>query len=344
MYRLLNLGSKIVASNFKTLKEPYKLTFSITNKCNSKCKTCGIWKKKNADELDLQEIDKIFKKINPLWINITGGEPFLRNDLYEIAEITKKKDAYLLNLTTNGLLEEKIINDVNRILKLNFPRFIVVVSLDGSKEVHDKIRGINGNWDKAISLFKKLREIENQNKRFKTYFGYTISSYNIGMLDETLKAVKKETDENLSVFHFNIFHNSSFYYGEYAGGKINGLENKILKEIKIILKEKKGIDAISLLEKRYLKNIQKYFETGKSPKRCKALISSCFIAPNGDIYPCTIFNKKLGNLRDFNYDLKTIWQSDETNKIRNLIKENSCGGCWTPCEAYQTILGNILRK
>ena len=99
---------------------------------------------------------------------------------------------------------------------------------------------------------------------------------------------------------------------------------------------------ISFLEKRYLKKIGKYLESSKSPLKCKALVSSCFISPNGDVYPCTIFNKKLGNLKDVNYDLKKIWKSKRTSHVRNLIKQNNCNGCWTPCEAYQTILGNLF--
>jgi len=75
---------------------------------------------------------------------------------------------------------------------------------------------------------------------------------------------------------------------------------------------------------------------------CKALSVSCFIDPYGTIYPCTIFNKKLGNLRQANYNLKKIWNSKKSAEVRKLIKENKCPGCWTPCEAYQTILGNLI--
>jgi len=342
MFKLLRLGSKVFASNFKTLKEPYKLTFAVTYKCNSRCKTCGIWKKKTKNELEIKEIEKIFENINPSWVNLTGGEPFLRDDLHEIAKTISKKNVYLLNLTTNGLLCDKIISDVKKIIKLNIPKIIVVVSLDGPKDIHEKIKGVDGSWKKSIETFKKLRKLSKENQKLQNYFGYTISSYNTGMVNQTIKAVKNEIDVNLTDFHFNIFHDSPLYYGKLEGGDIKGLQNNIQKEIDMILKGKKGINPISLLEKQYLKNIEKYFEQGKNPLKCKSLTSSCFISPNGDVYPCTIFNKKLGNLRDFNYNLKEIWKSDYANYVRKLIKENNCDGCWTPCEAYQTILGNIF--
>ena len=54
------------------------------------------------------------------------------------------------------------------------------------------------------------------------------------------------------------------------------------------------------------------------------------------------YESKPGNPLDFNYDLKKIWNSMKVKRIRALIKENKCDGCWTPCKAYQTILGNLI--
>jgi MoaA/NifB/PqqE/SkfB family radical SAM enzyme len=343
MYRILRLGSKAFASNFKVLNQPYKLTFAITYNCNSRCKTCGIWKINSKNELKTKEIKKIFENINPSWVNLTGGEPFIRNDLYEIAKIISKKDVYLLNITTNGILVEKTIKTLKKILKLKIPKIIVVVSLDGPREIHDNLRGIKGNWDKALILFKKLKELSSNDRRFKTYLGYTISHYNIGLIKKTLEEVNKKIIVDINDFHFNIIHNS-FYYAVGSATLDKDVKNKIVGDVDYILQQKTGFGVIKTLEKKYLKLIEKYFETEKSPKNCKALSSSCFISPNGDVYPCTGFNCVIGNLRDNNYELKKIWQSKKSNNVRKLIKENVCGGCWTPCEAYQTILGNILRN
>ncbi len=343
MYRFLRLCFKAIASNFKILKEPYKLTFAITYKCNSKCKTCKIWEKKTKNELKIDEIKNIFKNINPSWVNLTGGEPFIRNDLYDIAEIISKKNAYLLNITTNGLLVKETITTLKKILELKIPKIILVVSLDGPKETHDKIRGVKGNWDKAICLFTKLKELSSNNKRFQTYLGYTISHYNIGLINKTLEEVNKKIKVNINDFHFNILHNS-FYYGNESIATTINMKNKIIEDVDCILQQKTGFGIINILEKKYLKLIKKYFEIEKSPKSCKALISSCFIDPSGYVYPCTGFNLIIGNLKAYNYELKKIWQSEKANNARKLINENVCGGCWSPCEAYQTILGNILRK
>ena len=80
---------------------------------------------------------------------------------------------------------------------------MVVVSLDGPKHVHDKIRGVRDNWEKAITLYKELKKISRSNPNFQTYFGYTLSNYNVGLIEETLEEVKKEVDVSISDFHFN---------------------------------------------------------------------------------------------------------------------------------------------
>jgi len=335
MREFLKLGSRIFSSNFSNLSEPYKLTFAITYQCNSRCKTCGIWKKTPKGELSTKEMERIFEKINPCWVNLTGGEPFLRKDLYKIAGFAKNRGAYLLNLTTNGLLGKKIIKETKRIIELDFPKFMVVVSMDGPKEAHDKIRGVKGNWEKSLDVFRELKSMSGKN--FDTFLGYTISSHNIGMIEKTIN----DSGFEIKDFHFNVFHNSSLYYNNQK--QMGAAESKVLEDVNYILKEKKGFDPVSYIEKKYLKLIENYFKTGKSPMPCNALNSSCFIEPDGEVYPCTSYEIKLGNLRNFDYNLKTIWNSKKAIKTRIMINKNKCGGCWTPCEAYQTILGNILK-
>jgi len=88
-----------------------------------------------------------------------------------------------------------------------------------------------------------------------------------------------------------------------------------------------------------------YLSSKKMPVKCQALSASLFMNPYGDIYPCSIYDKKVANIRDFNYDLKKIWNvKNVIADIRNGILNNKCAGCWTPCEAYPAILGSPLTR
>ncbi|MEM5773335.1 MAG: radical SAM protein, partial [Candidatus Aenigmatarchaeota archaeon] len=130
----LALFKDICLSNFDINNYPYKLTFAITYKCNYRCIQCKIWKRGLKREMKIKEI-KSFVENFPYfkWINITGGEPFLRRDFTKIIK-TFIKNSYeisLINTTTNGFNPEMISNSVLKTLNLNPNLLIVVVSLDG---------------------------------------------------------------------------------------------------------------------------------------------------------------------------------------------------------------------
>ncbi len=346
------LGFRILASNFSDLlKNPYKLTFAITYKCNSKCKTCFIWKKKQKDEFNLDEIEKFSKK-SPFfsWINLTGGEPFLNEDIVEIARIFSEnsKCLSLFNTTTNGYATDRIHEKVQEMLKLDISKIIVPVSLDGPRETHDSIRGVEDSWEKALETYKLLKELEKENDNFKTFLGYTLSSFNVGKFLETYSSVR-EIIPNIKPndFHINLFHTSQHYFSNETDKIKNYDQERFLSELITIkkIKERKAFsfEPINLLERNYLKFAKEFVENNrKTPLSCKAVLTSVFIDPKGNVFPCIIFNELLGNLRDFNYDLKSILTLKKTKTIKRNIEKLNCPNCWAPCEAYQTILGNLF--
>jgi radical SAM protein with 4Fe4S-binding SPASM domain len=83
--------------------------------------------------------------------------------------------------------------------------------------------------------------------------------------------------------------------------------------------------------------------TGKSPLPCTALSSSCFVDAYWNLYACSIWDAKVGNLRENAFDLRGLWESDRRRELRTDVMEERCSHCWTPCEAYPTILGNLAR-
>ena len=337
--RLINLGKDIFLSNLD-LSKPFMLNFAITYHCNSRCLTCNIWKKKSKDELSLEEIEKFAKENRFSWIRFTGGEPFLRSDIVEIAKTFEKHSKpYFVSIPTNSLLGEIVYKRVEEISKLKF-RLAITVSLDGYRELHDYIRGIKGNFDKAIFLYKKLRELKEKRKNLVVMFGYTISDFNVGAFEKTFNEVKKEIpDIKIEDFHVNIAHISEHFYSNKA---LKLHKEKYINEVKRVLELRKsaGLGVISEIENFYLSKCVDYIKTSKTPIECKALVSQIFIDPYGNVYPCTIWQKKLGNIRE--ESLKQILEKEETKKVREQIKRRECPNCWTPCEAHPSIFGNAF--
>lgn len=333
MFEVASLVLKAMLSNLIDLKFPYKLTFAVTYRCNARCKICNIWKRSSKNEMSKEEIKVFFRKNRFPWINITGGEPFLRDDLTEIVDYMN--GVYLLNITTNGSLPERIV-EMSREIKRMIKRLIVTVSIDGPEELHDQLRGVK-IWKNAIETFKMLRELG-----IESYIGYTSSPLNAGMLLETYRSVKRVLPWlRLGDFHLNIYHESEIYYENVGTMKSKNYE-KMIRDIETLLNAKKGVRIVDYLERRYLIHAIHFLKTHKLSLQCQALRASCFIDPFWNVYPCTMFGIKLGNLREVNFDLRKIISSKDARRVREAIKKGKCPRCWTPCEAYQTILGNLF--
>ena len=140
------LTRQILTSNFRRVSFPYKLNFCLTYKCNSKCLSCDIWKIKSTNELTTNEISDFFKYSNKfLWIDVTGGEVFLRKDIVEIADIILQscKDLYHLHIPTNSIVTQLTVDKIKQILNLSPKpnKFTITLSIDGPPELHDRVRG-----------------------------------------------------------------------------------------------------------------------------------------------------------------------------------------------------------
>ncbi|MEM0149379.1 MAG: radical SAM protein [Candidatus Micrarchaeaceae archaeon] len=344
--KMLGLGMTALESNFRTLKRPYKLNFAVTYWCQSRCLTCNIWQMKPKGELSIDEIQEFAKKNDYFkWIELTGGEVFMRGDIVEIARAFKEssKHLYILTMPTNSLSNHELMfRKLEEILALGIPRIAITVSLDGYRELHDRIRGVPGNYDKAIDTFKRLIELKKEHKNLYFVFGYTMSKFNQGMFDETVNAVKRDIPSiTYNDFHINLGQISDNYYGN-SGLDIKPNDSEVMRELShAINARKKEYGAISLIEAAFLKNLVEYARTGKTPMKSKSLEASLFLDSYGNVYPSIMWNRKIGNIRDTAYSLNPLWENSEARAVRKLIREGKEPSQWTSCEAYQSIMGKI---
>ncbi len=337
MMPCLSLAKRIMKTSFG-FSSPFELNFAITYKCNSRCTTCNIWKKKLKKELTKKEIEKFAKKADFPWVRLTGGEPFLRNDYADIVKVLNKHmNICLLSTPTNGMLPDIVCKQVEEVLSFFKGRYVITVSLDGPRNVHNKIRNVKGSWQRAVETYKKLKTLENH-KNFKVFFGYTISPQNADLFFDTLSEMRNLLPVTANDFHINLFQVSDTYYNNASANIPADYKENALREVGRILKIRKGSGLINSVEKKYLELAKKYLETGRMPVKCNIFNLSCFIDPYGNVYPCSMFNKKLGSLRQARYDIKKMLGSEDAKKTREDIKKGLCPQCWTPCEAHQMIL------
>lgn len=339
--KALTLGKNIIESNFRRSRFPYKLTFVATYRCQSRCVYCKIWEKVPEGELTLAEIESFFKKSNKFsWVDLTGGEVTLRNDFTEVtrAIIGNCKDLYHLHTPTNGLAPALIERKVREILALKPNRYVMTVSLDGPRELNDKIRGIEGDFDKVIDTVKRLRSI--RDKRLQVVIGFTLAAGNKGTFTQMIDQVMAEIpDMKPDDFHMNVVHVSGHYYDNMDTSALTEDLREDLRQYRGMRRHK--FTPMGFLEDQYLRLADRYLENGQTPMTCQALAGSVFIDSFGYIYPCSIYSKKMANIKDIDYDLEAYWNTKEVIEAREEIERGECPQCWTPCEAYQSILGKL---
>lgn len=342
MIQLLNFLNDVAKSNLSLLHAPYKLNFCITYICQSRCLTCNIWQRRPKGELTLEEIQSLAKN-SPFvkWLQITGGEPFVRSDIDKIAQAFAK-NLYILSIPTNSLCDTRMVKEkVKSILSFGIPNFVLTLSLDGYEQLHDTIRGVHGNFRRVIETYNSLEGL--QSKHFKIVFGYTMSRMNEGKLAETIQRMTRLLPQiSADDFHLNLAQNSGNYY--------ENLENDITPNKQVAIAELKqflpmrsnSFNKFNFIETRFVKGLISFSESGKSPLLTKELESSCFLDSFGHVYPSIMWDESIGNIRQSGYDLRKLWYNNKAQEICDVIKNGGSPQHWTSCESYQTMLGHLF--
>ncbi|MBN1804564.1 MAG: radical SAM protein [Sedimentisphaerales bacterium] len=292
--------------------KPKGLVFMVTDRCNSRCMHCNIWRQKPVDNpLTAQEIeklfsDKLFERVR--YVIGTGGEPSVRNDLGDIyLALHKAMPNAILQLSTNGLLPERVIEVVNMAME-NDIRMDVGVSMDGIGEKNDAIRGVPGNFEKVDRLFSELLLIkEKYPDRLGITAGIVISDLTVDSIYDVREYTRKLEIGLVEAW----YNNSSFYKNK---------NDKEKAQFKDKLREIVGYQPLSVTKDKWLKWLKG--DPIKFP--CFAANTFCVVKCDGDIVPClTLWDLKLGNVRDLSP--WEVWHSEQARKVRKSVKQ--CNGC-----------------
>ncbi len=305
---------------------PFNLTISVSFNCNSRCKTCDIWKKQ-VNDLTLEEYEKIFKNYGKLfWVTLSGGEPFLRKDLDQLANLVYRYcKPKIINIPTNGLMGPYTAKKAEEIARACPESEIVInLSLDGVGNQHDEIRGISGNWARSMQTYAALRKIKLKN--FTLGVHTVISQFNV-------KDIPKITDHILEELQ------PDSYISEVAEERIemdntgrgitpsaedyaNAVDYLHKKATKI---KTNGVSKFtSAFRTTYYKFAKKVLETKQQAIPCYAGVASAHISPEGYVWGCCVRAESLGSLRENNYDFKKIWFDQKANHFRKSVKNKEC--------------------
>lgn len=309
------------------------LFWECTLTCNANCKHCGssAEKRQYKGELTTEEIKNAFKQIandmdaNKILINVTGGEPLVRKDLFEVMEYATNKLNFHWGMTTNGIL----LNDEN-IEKLKQSNMETIsISIDGLEETHDEFRGTKGSYKTIINNIKKLKQAG-----FVKHIQVTTVFHkkNINQLEELYKIMLDLNLDSWRVISMDPIGRAK----ENNDLSLNGEEIKeLLDFIKLKNKSKKlelTYGCSSFLGLNYEKEVRKnYFN-------CRTGINVASILHNGDLFVCPnvprIKSLIQGNVRTDNF--ADVWN----NKYKQFRTKDRtiCDECQN-CEYWEYCLG-----
>lgn len=303
---------------------PWKLLIEINRVCNHKCLNCSIWESPKKETLPLKVYERLFQENeNLFWVSLTGGEPFLRHDIDQIAALADQycPDLKFLSIPTDGYRTGIILEKAKAMQKMNFD-LNLTISLDGPREINDAIRGKEGAYDAALKTYKILRQ-HNINVRFQS----TLHKQNLAAFKQFYLQHKKD----IGVLTFTQV--SDIYYDN---DKVKPLTGQEAAEVFHFIEEHFEIQKKQdLFEKMHLKIAQQYMKKKDMMLPCTAGFSGAFISSSGDVHPC-FFMKPWGNIKHESF--KKIWFNYIAEQEREKIKKKQCPQCWVNCFSFNDML------
>ena len=285
-------------------------TVIVTYRCNAKCTMCNRYKvpSKPEEEISLETIRKLPEMY---FTNITGGEPFIRDDLKDIVrELYKKSDRIVIS--TNGFFTDKIVD-----LCKEFPQIGIRISIEGLEQTNNEIRGLEDGYNRGYTTLKKLVDMGMQD----VGFGMTVQDRNAA----DLVPLYNISDELGMEFATASLHNS-FYFVE---------SHNIIKDRLAVAQNFEDLINRLLESNSPKKWFRAYFNHGLinyifSQKRllpCDMSFDTFFIDPYGDVMPCNGTKEKqvMGNLNKQSWD--ELWNSEQAEKVRKFVR-NCDRNCW----------------
>ncbi len=325
-----NLYREVTQNAWKKAR-PIQALFELTYRCNHLCTFCNNPLSRAGDELSRDEVFRVMaelKELGVLYLTLTGGEPLLRADFWEIAEEARRLK-FALRVFSNAYLIDDAAADRFRALDV----VETSISIHGSTpEVHEKLTRIPGSFQRVLDAVARLRA-RNLRVILKTpitrlnehdLFGIKALADRHGAFMVFDTTITPRFDGDISPL--GLAPSEDFYRWFW------GPEGKVLRQ---------GVEP----RPRTFKGREEL------PGACGSGRSGLMVGPHGDVYPCALWFRKLGSVRE--QSITEIWESsEELKKVRQItadiqdrvIPEQENGEYMTWCAATAEAMTGDARQ
>lgn len=309
---------------------PAFCSIEVLYSCILKCKMCYMWKNpRTKNELSIQDWKKFIlalKRFSGLKtsINITGGEPLLKENIIELVRFIAQQGFTGVSMTTNGFcIDKEMAKEI-----ADSGLSMVSLSLDSvNEDVHDYVRGVKGAYTKVINALRYLEDYQGSLK--KLGIQTIIMGPNLDSIPDLVEWADKK---KISIYFMAIVQplclplDSTWYTNSESSFLWPKEPSKLYKVIdELIIFKEKGVDIGNSTAQ--LHTFKTYFtdpnEFVKKQSQCKMGDGMLKVDPKGDIYLCAD-KGPIGNIK--NNEIQDIWFSEEAKLMREAIKS-----CKTNC-------------
>ncbi len=280
----------------------------VTYRCNARCHMCNTWQYPSSreEEITAEDLSKLPEIPS---INVTGGEPFLREDLSDLLAVLREKAGRVV-ISTNGYLTDRILETVRK-----HPWIGVRVSLEGLPKANDELRGLADGFDHGIRTLLALH----QQGLKDIGFGITLSDRNVTDLIELYRLAKMMKVEfaTAAVHNSYYFHktDNTFSKPDEAAAALSGLVDELLRS-------RRPKDWFRAYFNHYLIG---YIQGRPRPLPCRMGHDAFFLDPTGEVMPCNVMERSMGSIREQSFE--DIWNGPAAGGIRACV--DKCNrNCW----------------
>lgn len=325
----------------------------VTSRCNAFCKTCFYHEElNNPGDMTFDQIEKVSRTMPPitdLWLS--GGEPTLRRDVSEIIDtFVANNGVDRIIIPSNALIKTRVYEIVDQALGKH-PKLDLYlnVALDGYGETHDRIRGVPGNWGKALDCIESLYPLkEKYTNRFRLNVNTVVCAENYTEIEKLAEYMW--LNFRLDGQYFNIIRGDTPVGDEIKQVPVESLPGMYSFVSRLTKRYGDRMFADDDASKRFVKNVayvgaitthyrtqHANFETPTAwPFPCTAGETTAVIDYNGDVRACEL-REKFATLSDFDYDFGALWAAHEREVELKAIDGGKACWCTHVCFIHDSM-------
>jgi MoaA/NifB/PqqE/SkfB family radical SAM enzyme len=347
-----------IAKNARgAVPRPSWCTYLVTYRCNARCGMCDSWRMKPGAEMPVARVAQVFSKVGALdVVRLTGGEPFLRDDLLDVAEaVMRASRPSVMHVTTNGSLPDRVEEFARRFSRP--ARLAFLVSFDGHREEHDASRGANVTYDTALRTVSRLAGLRRR-------LGIDVS-VNHTVISERSLADARRLRADLSALDVEVQSVLAYAESSMYGLKLRGkrAEHLLAGASYPLHPRLQGADTTGFVEdeidrvaasRDVVKRLGKLYYLrgllarlrgdpgGAYRPRCVALRSHLRVLPDGGVPVCQFNTETVGNLSTASF--LDVWHGSRATESRRWV--DACPGCWAECEVVPSAIytGDLVAR